>query len=318
MFFHILGGTMFKFMLAALSTLFLSFAPQTASALTTNFKVDALSSKRTAIIHIPDRIIEQKIQAPVLFALHGPGTSAFDMEMSGRLIAEAESRGFILVVPDGSMRENYSGMFWNVEPFLEPSDDYALMTDEDFITMLVRHLEGEGVLDQGRIFAGGFSMGGMMAYKLACSMPETFSAIAVVSGALMTDDCNPAMPVSLLEMHGMQDVRVPYFGGETRFAPGVVWPAVMSTINEWKQGMACDPAQGLRTGVGASCSISSCANGQIVQHCVAYEGGHEWPGRVTSKAYRVIHGEPVNNINATSIVFDFFEQVPGRGVVAAP
>lgn len=307
-----------KFLSAALSTFFLSFVADGADALTTNFKVDAVSASRTAVIHIPDRIIEQHIQAPVVFALHGPGSTANSMQRSGHMIEEAEKRGYIVVIPDGSERGEYSGRFWNAEPFLAETEDYNLMSDEDFFVMLIRHLEREGVIDHGRVFAAGFSMGGMMAYKVACQMPERFSAVAVVAGALMSKDCDPTMPVSVFQIHSMGDERIPFFGGETAAAPGIVWPSVMSTIRDWKKSLTCGEDTTYQIGSEAQCAVSICGGGQVVKFCAAYSGGHDWPGKEMPKAYWKVNGEDTRTFRATPLIFDFFDTVPGHEAVAGP
>jgi polyhydroxybutyrate depolymerase len=63
-------------------------------------------------------------------------------------------------------------------------------------------------LDADRIFAVGFSNGGMLAWQLACD--DIVRAAVVVAGALTTS-CG--RPVTVLHIHGSNDRTVPLAGG---------------------------------------------------------------------------------------------------------
>lgn len=303
---------MFKSLGAALPVVFLSFFANSAEALTSTYKLDALSQKRSATIHIPDSVIDAGATAPVVFAFHGPGSSAITMEWQTKILDEADAKGFIVVMPNGTQRENFTGLYWNVAPFLAPDEDYALMSDEDFVMHLLDYLDEREVADRSRVYAAGFSMGGMMAYKLGCTMPEVFSAVAVVSGAMTTEDCAPGLPVSLFHLHGMQDNRIPYAGGEAFAGSGRSWPSVMEEIRTWKARQSCGPDRSFPIEDEGICFVSSCGDGQEVQHCISYEGGHEWAGKTQSVTAVREYGETPSLLKATPMVFDFLEGVPGR------
>jgi polyhydroxybutyrate depolymerase len=301
---------MFKYLIAAVPAFFLSFVD--VEARTSNFKIDAVSDARNATIHIPDDIFEAGVSAPVVFAFHGPGSSETAFERRSQIIEEADRRGYIAVIPNGSKRKGYKGSFWNVAPFLEPNDEYSLETDEEFVRLLIEFLDKDGFVDHSRIFATGFSMGGMMAYKLGCTMPETFSAIAVVAGALTTTDCNPSDPVSLFHLHGMSDERIPYYGGATGLGDSA-WPEAMTAIRAWEARTQCGPAETVPVSTEGMCRRSTCQDGNIVEHCVSYDLGHAWAGRKLSKAELVAYGEQKETaFKATEMIFDFFDDVPGR------
>ena len=51
---------------------------------------------------------------------------------------------------------------------------------------------------------------------MACEAPETFRAVAPISGMIMQDimdECSPESEVSILEIHGTED-NVTYFDGD--------------------------------------------------------------------------------------------------------
>src|SRR5437763_1028874 len=72
---------------------------------------------------------------------------------------------------------------------------------------------GQLNIDRTRIFATGMSNGGMMAYRLACDMPDVFKAIASVAGTDSTTACNPRSPIAILHIHAKDDDHVLFGGG---------------------------------------------------------------------------------------------------------
>jgi poly(3-hydroxybutyrate) depolymerase len=78
--------------------------------------------------------------------------------------------------------------------------------DVQLIRALIQKFENELCIDQSRIFAEGFSMGGSMSYALACAMPDTFRAVCMHSGGSMSG-CDGAHrgPVPMFITHGTND-----------------------------------------------------------------------------------------------------------------
>jgi hypothetical protein len=81
-----------------------------------------------------------------------------------------------------------------------------------FITSLVDMLKSEFCIDNKRVFAEGFSMGGSMSYALACEAPEVFRAVAVHSGGPMSGCVKKNKPVAYFMTHGTQDQTCTYPG----------------------------------------------------------------------------------------------------------
>jgi hypothetical protein len=78
--------------------------------------------------------------------------------------------------------------------------------DVQFIRDLIQKFESELCIDQSRIFAEGFSMGGSMSYALACAMPDTFRAVCMHSGGAMSGcDQKKRGPVPMFITHGTND-----------------------------------------------------------------------------------------------------------------
>ncbi len=76
-------------------------------------------------------------------------------------------------------------------------------------------------IDRERIYASGFSAGGMMVWNLACGRPDLFAGFAPFSGTFWRhppERCNDPVR-SLVHVHGTADKTVPLTGrpiGETR------------------------------------------------------------------------------------------------------
>ena len=77
--------------------------------------------------------------------------------------------------------------------------------DVTFISNIVDEVTGELCVDMDRIFSMGFSYGGAMSYSLACSKPDIFRAVAVMSGAPLSGCQGGTQPVAYYGQHGVRD-----------------------------------------------------------------------------------------------------------------
>jgi poly(3-hydroxybutyrate) depolymerase len=77
--------------------------------------------------------------------------------------------------------------------------------DVAFSRQLIAELGSGLCIDTKRIFAGGFSMGGSMAYAMACGAPDLIRAVAVHSGGPMSGCVQHNTPVAYFMTHGTED-----------------------------------------------------------------------------------------------------------------
>jgi poly(3-hydroxybutyrate) depolymerase len=80
--------------------------------------------------------------------------------------------------------------------------------DIQFFRAMIKKFESELCIDESRIFASGFSMGGSMSYALACALPDTFRAICMHSGGNMSGCNRPAGnpgKIAMFITHGTTD-----------------------------------------------------------------------------------------------------------------
>ncbi|KAK5636977.1 hypothetical protein RRF57_012689 [Xylaria bambusicola] len=77
--------------------------------------------------------------------------------------------------------------------------------DVTFTDQMVDTIKNSLCVDEKQIFATGWSYGGAMSYSLACSRPNVFRAVAVISGAQLSGCSGGNTPVPYLGIHGVVD-----------------------------------------------------------------------------------------------------------------
>ncbi len=150
---------------------------------------------------------------PLVVLLHGLGSSGATMEEYFQLQPLAESKGFLLALPDGTKHAD-GARFWNATDaccgFGSTVDDVA------YLGSVIDEVEGARNVDRSRVYVMGHSNGGFMSYRMACDVADRVAAIASVAGATWADPskCTPSEPVSVLQVHGTADEGIRYDGGQ--------------------------------------------------------------------------------------------------------
>ncbi|MDX1958077.1 MAG: PHB depolymerase family esterase [Leptospiraceae bacterium] len=172
-------------------------------------KININNRIRNYRIYIPENLGTK--QNKLVFVFHGGmGTAEFMEYISGfNRIAEREK--FIVVYPNGTGKAENKFLTWNSWKCC----GYALekkVDDVKYIQAIINEIKENYSIDSSRIFATGFSNGGMMSLKLACDTND-FRAVASVGGSMFHLDCKPKKSVSVLLINGRKDMVVPYSGG---------------------------------------------------------------------------------------------------------
>jgi polyhydroxybutyrate depolymerase len=257
--------------------------------------VDGL--KRTYRLYIPPSL-DPKQAAPLVFVLTGcPGTGD-EMADVTQLDVMARAAGFIAAypdpVPDATTDPSNLEGCWNAGTCCGDAQTKGV-DDVKFIGNLLDRLATDMTVDKTRVFVAGLSGGGMMAYRLACQLSDRIAAIASVSGAQVIQSCRPARPVSILEMHGTNDDRLPYEGNQ-------YFRSTTSTIQRWVTlaGCASKPTQTVY-GIMKTSTWSQCRGGAVVRFDTIEGGHHAWFGTDMDP----VPGEP----SANAFVWDFFKNL---------
>lgn len=232
---------------------------------------------RTFRVYVPSSY-DDASPLPVVFLLHGGFGSGAQIEGSARMLAVAESEGFVVVSPDGTAGPG-GVRTWNGGGCCGASADNDV-DDVGFVSAMLDRLEDSLCIDRRRVFATGMSNGAILSHRLACDLGDRIAAVAPVSGTDMSYGCDPVRPVPVHEVHGSLDSNVPFDGGFGCGPAGANYRSVPATIAGWKERNGCADTVTATTTIGnASCSLyGSCSVGGAVELCVIDGGGHQWPG----------------------------------------
>ena len=212
----------------------------------------------------------------LVLALHGAPSSGDELASISHFDDEAMSGGFIVAYPDAL----YGA--WN-------PDTPGPVEDVAFMVRLLDRLQHEFTVERTHTFIAGVSNGAMMAYRLACELSDRVAAIASVAGEMRLQECQPARPVSILEMHGTDDSSVPYDGG-------------VAAIRRWVtlDGCTGHPTQSV-SGITKTSIWSGCREGTVIRLDTVVGGHHTWFG----SAFAPVPGEPSSN----AVIWAFFSMV---------
>ena len=155
---------------------------------------------REYMLYIPSTI---KPQAPLIFVLHGLGSTNSHIRDYSQMDLVANKNGFVVCYPQGTgstkntIHTKKGSFFWNVGYEIHKNE---VVDDVSFLTSLAIYLQQEYDLDPEKTFCTGMSNGGDMSYLLGCQAPEVFKAIASITGCMMewiykSCDNNSPIPV---------------------------------------------------------------------------------------------------------------------------
>ena len=271
------------------------------------FQLEHQNQTRQYMVHVPKQYNPQ-LATPLVLSLHGGGGNMRYQatEEYYHLISKSEQAGFIAVFPNGYSRLRSGKLAtWNAGICCGKARD-TQSDDVGFIERVVAEMKTKANIDPKRVYANGMSNGGMMSYRLACELSDTFSAIAAVAGTDGTQHCKPAKPVSILHIHALDDDRVLFHGGSgVKSQTHADFVSVPETIQKWVSLNTCNltPQRVLEV-KGAYCELyQGCQQHAQVKLCVTETGGHAWPG-----GSKVRGGAGTTAINANDLIWDFYQQ----------
>lgn len=270
---------------------------------------------RTYRLHAPPGLLKAR-PVPLVLVFHGGGGDGEGAASLTGFDALADREGFLVAYPDGI------GKHWNdgrenadFETYRQRVDDVA------FVGATIDAISRDHAVDPHRVFATGFSNGGIFSHSLGARLSARIAAIAPVSGGIaepFRPRFRPERPVSVLIIHGTDDPLVPFHGGGVArgdhgrvvdtadavrlwvAADGASSPPVEDELAD------SDPADGCRV------SRSRWSGGRGGTEVVLYTvngGGHTWPGGA-QYAPRLVVGRVCRDFDATRTVWEFFRSHP--------
>lgn len=218
---------------------------------------------------------------PAVLFIHGWRGVAANVIARRDLRRFADEVGAVLIAPQSL------GAAWSY-----PGSPAQRRDEFAYFEALRRDVVARRGVDPDRILVSGFSMGGSMAWNLACRHGDRYAAFVPFAGAFWTplpERCeNPARV--LLHMHGTADRTVPIEGRPigAGFRQGDVWEslAVLRGRRDFRRdgarsfrderGLLCDRWSDPEGGPGVGAGFG--AGGGLLEFC-RHGGGHVW--RVT-------------------------------------
>jgi polyhydroxybutyrate depolymerase len=244
--------------------------------------------ERTALLHVPPAAAGQRL--PVVVGLHGAGGKFFESYSGFSVLADAED--FIAVYPN-PIYKSKGNTYWDISS--TPSDP-----DVEFLANLLDYLASNLCVDTSRVYAAGVSNGGGLAARAACDLSSRFAAIASIAGGYRSlPPCQPANPVSIIEVHGTSDTVVPYNG----FPPNGAG-AVRPWLSMWGEHDGCQgqPSVSRIAPRVERYDWTGCAEGAAIEHIEIFGGGHQLPGGIPPDEGQT------STVSATWLAWSFMRQ----------
>ena len=251
--------------------------------------------EREYILYVPNSY-DGTSAVPLLLNFHGFGGSASQFINDADMRAEAEANSFILVYPQGSCLNGAS--HWNPCPI--DGDNKSTADDVGFVEAMISEISSQYNLDMERIYAAGYSNGGMMAYGLANYKSDLIAAVASVSGAMLNCIGPTSHPMPVVHLHGTSDGVVSYNGSND-------WNSVQSTLDYWTS---------FNNTISTPTINVDTSSGMTIEHYVYSQGDNS----VSVEHYKYIGGDHVwfNELyqgqNASNLVWSFMSKYDINGL----
>ena len=246
---------------------------------------------------------------PLLFNLHGGGGTNSAWQVASDMRPIADTANFIVVYPQ-ARPDPSDGNSFNWIPKVPGTFD-----DVPFFSSLIDTIASNYQIDQNRIYACGYSLGGDMTFELGCKLNNRIAAIAPVARTMQANPnsfCSPVHPTGILTILGTDDFVSPYdgivFGGIEYYI------SAAATHRYWVTHNNCDTTASMSV-VSPSVerytwsTASGCA---YVQELKVIGGGHDWPGSfgnmtidANQEIWQFVSRYDINGLidcNATSIL----------------
>tara|TARA_B100001758_G_C18335230_1_gene571182 strand:- start:83 stop:1120 length:1038 start_codon:yes stop_codon:yes gene_type:complete len=264
-------------------------------------------SNREYITYVPQSY-SPTTSAPILFAFHGGSGYANNfMNYEADFRAISDTAGFILVYPQALEDPNDgNATLWLHK---EPTNHNDVL----FIETLIDTIASNYNIDLNRVYACGYSLGGMFSYALACELNHKVTAIASVSGAAFIGafgNCNLTHPTAVLSIAGTADGIHPYNDVNGWYYSVADINNFWATYNNTDINPLFVQLPDLNTNDGSTVERYSWMNGDgcvNVEELKIINGGHDWPSPLSSWANQ--------DINANVEVWNFVSKFDMTGLI---
>lgn len=247
------------------------------SAHSQDFKVQSIEYdglNREYSIYVP-MSYDGSERFPLLFNFHGGNDQISNWMNVADMSPLADTANFILVYPQARPDPSDGGSL-NWLPKTDGTFD-----DVSFVNALIDTLLENFQIDENRIYACGYSLGGDMSFELACKLSNRIAAIASVARTMRADPidyCKPDHPTGVLTILGTNDFISPYDG--IVFNGVEYYLSAAATHTYWASFNGCGKTPSMReVSTSVKRYIWSTSSGcNYVEELKVNGGGHDWPG----------------------------------------
>ena len=212
---------------------------------------------------------------PLLFNFHGGGGVIASQIAIADMSPIADTANFIVVYPQ-ARQDPSDGNSFNWIPKVPGTFD-----DVPFISSLIDTIASSYQINQDRIYACGYSLGGDMCFELACKLNSRIAAIAPVARTMQANPdsfCSPVHPTGVLTILGTDDNTSPYNG--ITYLGTEYYLSAEETHNYWASHNNCDinPTMSTVSPSVERYTWSTTSGCSYVEELKVIGGGHDWPG----------------------------------------
>jgi polyhydroxybutyrate depolymerase len=237
---------------------------------------------------------------PLVLVFHGDDGSGRSISNVTRFNELADKKGFIVVYPDGINQK------WSLRGNAQGRVDDVL-----FVSALLDHLKQQMNIDGHKVYATGFSRGGILTQALACKLPDKIAGFASVAGSLpvrLKPNCQPQTPISMLMINGTNDHDVLYEGDDHTQRGALV--SISDMVDFWRSHDQCTSSSGSLQFSEDKVKTSlykGCIGNSEVWELAVVNGGHFWPGGFsTDKSLNKFNAKL--GLNASETIWNFFQR----------
>jgi polyhydroxybutyrate depolymerase len=267
-------------------------------------------NNREYTVYIPASY-DGSVEFPLLFNFHGGGGNILYYMSSVDMRPIADTSNFILVYPQALPDPGNGGSTsWMHKA---PSN----FDDVPFVEAMIDALASEYMINNNRIYACGYSLGGEFTYELACSLNNRIAAVGAVARTMQGEtfnNCSPQHPTGVITILGTEDEISDYNG---IFFDGIQYYLSADDTHEyWANYNDCNTTPILSTipninttdGSNVERYSWSDNNGCIyLEHLKIIGGGHDWPGAADNFGNM--------DINASQEIWNFVSKYSMSGLI---
>ena len=246
---------------------------------------------------------------PLVLAFHGHRGSGGLLRYASGLDAAAQQKGWAVAYLNGTGPLRLMGLSWNAATCCGDAQAENV-NDIGFVHALIDTLARRGVIDSSRVFATGFSVGGMLALRLACEQRPVVRAVADVAGAMPDTNCTARRRLPVLLVRGDQDLELVTDHAAHRARNNNRFATSFTGAQRfWAQHNGCSDGVTIdSTPLLVTITSEACAPGAPVEQVIIHGLAHEWPGGRTLNRLWPHRPKPVNG---AALVLEFFERATG-------